>query len=61
MNSSSGAYLAMLEQTICLKMEEIAMQFPEPHRRRYLDATMKFGLPYCESAIASDVLRVTRV
>jgi hypothetical protein len=51
----------MLEQTICLKMEEIAMQFPEPHRRRYLDATMKFGLPYCESAIASDVLRVTRV
>ena len=48
-----GAYLAMLEQTIYLKMVEIAEQYPEQYRRRYLDATAKFGLPYCESAIVT--------
>lgn len=49
MKGPSGAYLAMLEQTIYLKMVEIAEQYPAPYRQRYLDATAKFGLPYCES------------
>ena len=46
-----GAYLAMLEQAIYLKMVEIAEQYPEPYRRRYLDAAAKFGLPYCKPPI----------
>lgn len=37
----------MFEQTIYLKMVEIAGQFPEPYAQRYLDATADFGLPYC--------------
>jgi hypothetical protein len=37
----------MLEQTIYLKMVEIAGQFPKPYTQQYLDATAHFGLPYC--------------
>jgi hypothetical protein len=67
MRDLSGAYLAMLEQTIYLMMIEIAEQYPEPYRQRYLDSTAKFALPYCESAITmvshglheSDILQGT--
>jgi hypothetical protein len=38
----------MLEQTIYLKMVELARQYPEPYRRQYMEATDRFGLPYCE-------------
>jgi hypothetical protein len=38
----------MFEQTIYLKMVEIAERYPEPYRRQYLEATASFGLPYCE-------------
>jgi len=44
----AGAYLAMLEQSIFLKMVDIAEAFPEPHRAQYLEAADRFGLPYCE-------------
>jgi len=53
MRTPPGAYLAMLEQTIYLKMVEIAEQYPETYRRRYLDAAARFGLPFCEPAIIS--------
>ena len=53
MQDPSGAYLAMLEQTIYLKMVEIAEQYPESHRRQYLEATAKFALPYCEFTTVS--------
>jgi hypothetical protein len=42
----------MLEQTIYLEMVKIAGHFPESHRRQYLDATTKFGLPYCQPPVA---------
>jgi tyrosinase len=51
LKNSPGAYLAMLEQTIYLKMVEIAERYPEPYRRQYLEATASFGLPYCECTI----------
>ena len=41
----------MLEQTIYLKMFEIAEQYPEPHRRRYTDAAARFGLPYWDPTL----------
>jgi hypothetical protein len=53
LTNSPGAYLAMLEQTIYLKMVEIAERYPEPYRRQYLEATASFGLPYCERTIVT--------
>jgi len=53
LTNSPGAYLAMLEQTIYLKMVEIAEAYPEPYRQQYLEATTSFGLPYCECTIVA--------
>jgi tyrosinase len=53
LTNSPGAYLAMLEQTIYLKMVEIAEGYPEPYRRQYLEATASFGLPYCECTVVA--------
>jgi tyrosinase len=53
LTNSPGAYLAMLEQTIYLKMVEIAEAYPEPYRRQYLEATASFGLPYCECTVVA--------
>jgi hypothetical protein len=53
LTNSPGAYLAMLEQTIYLKMVEIAEGYPEPYRQQYLEATASFGLPYCECTIVA--------
>src|SRR5271156_6812832 len=41
-----GAYLALLEQVLFLKMVEIAEDYPESHKQQYLDACLRFGLPY---------------
>jgi Common central domain of tyrosinase len=40
------AYLMMFEQALYLKMVDLANEYPEPWRRRYLDATNRFSLPY---------------
>src|SRR5271155_4590938 len=53
LTNSPGAYLAMLEQTIYLKMVEIAERYPEPYRQQYLEATASFGLPYCKCTIVA--------
>ena len=48
----------MLEQTIYLKMVEIAKGYPEPYRQQYLEATAGFGLPYCECTILAIAIGV---
>lgn len=39
-------YLALFEQTIYLKMVDIAKTYNEPHRSRYTAACKEFRLPY---------------
>ena len=39
-------YLVMLEQTLFLKMVEVANSYDEPHRAEYLSAVTNFRLPY---------------
>ena len=39
-------YLAMIEQTIFKKMCDLAETFPDANKQTYLDAAMKFRLPY---------------